>query len=291
VNAAAAPAATRRRRPSVPSGKRSRSILGGVALRWSVFAVAVALWQLATSTVVPEDYRLFFPPPTVIAKTGLHTWFSGPVSHAFLSSTAVDNMLPSLGRLLGGWSLAAVAGILIGVLLGRSKHAIEYVDPLIQLGRSIPAPALIPVFIVLFKLGTTMQVAVIVFGVIWPILLNAIEGARSVEPLQLDIARVFRLTLLERLRLITIPAAAPKIFAGLRISLSLSIILMVTSEMIGATNGVGYFLVGARKSFLLPEMWSAIVLLGILGYLLNTVFLWIERRLLAWHRGARHVEE
>jgi ABC-type nitrate/sulfonate/bicarbonate transport system permease component len=291
VNAAAAPATTRRRRPSVPSGKRSRSILGGIALRWSVFAVAVALWQLATATVVPEDYRLFFPPPTTIAKTGLHTWFSGPVSHAFLSSTAVDNMLPSLGRLLGGWALAAVAGILIGVLLGRSKHAIEYVDPLIQLGRSIPAPALIPVFIVLFKLGTTMQVAVIVFGVIWPILLNAIEGARSVEPLQLDIARVFKLTFLERLRLITIPAAAPKIFAGLRISLSLSIILMVTSEMIGATNGVGYFLASARKSFLLPEMWSAIVLLGILGYVLNTVFLWIERRLLAWHRGARHVEE
>jgi ABC-type nitrate/sulfonate/bicarbonate transport system permease component len=283
-------ATARRPKPRVSGERRTRSVLVGFALRWLVFGVTVALWQLATYTVVPEDYKLFFPPPTTIAAKLFDTWFSGPVDHAFLTSTAIDDMLPSLGRLLGGWGLAAVAGILIGVLLGRSRHALDYVDPLIQLGRSIPASALIPVFIVLFKFGTTMQVAVIVFGVIWPILLNAIDGARSVDPLQLDIARVFKLTFMERLRLITFPAAAPKIFAGLRISLSLSIILMVTSELIGATNGIGFFLDSERKSFLLPEMWSAIVLLGILGYLLNTVFLRIERHMLAWHRGARRVD-
>jgi ABC-type nitrate/sulfonate/bicarbonate transport system permease component len=272
-------------------GRRVRSALAGVALRWAVFAVAVCLWQVATYTIVPEDDEPYFPPPTTIGRQLYETWFSGPVKHAFLTSTAIDEMLPSLGRLLGGWALAAVVGVLLGVILGRSKHAIEYVEPLIHFGRSIPATTLIPVFIVLFKFSTTMRVSVIIFGVIWPILLNAIDGARSVEPIQLDIARVFKLSPLQRLRLIIIPGAAPKIVAGLRISLSLSIILMVTSELVGATDGIGFFLSNAKKSFLLPEMWSAIMLLGVLGYFLNTVFLWIERRTLGWHRHARRIDE
>jgi ABC-type nitrate/sulfonate/bicarbonate transport system permease component len=260
------------------------------ALRWSVFAVAVALWQVATYTVVPGDDKLYFPPPTAIGRQLYETWFSGPADRAFLTPTAIDDLLPSLGRLLGGWALAAVVGVLLGVALGRSQPAIEYVEPLIHFARSIPATTVIPVFIVLFKFSTTMRVSVIVFGVVWPILLNTIDGARSVDPVQLDIARVFKLSRSVRLRLVIIPGAAPKIFAGLRISLSLSIVLMVTSELVGATDGIGLFLSDAKKTFMLPEMWSAIVLLGVLGYLLNTAFLAIERRVLAWHRHARRID-
>lgn len=271
--------------PAVAARRRVPAAVSGALRRWSVFAGAVALWQLATYTIVPADYRIYFPPPTTIAAQLYHTWFSGPVDHAFLTPTAVHDLLPSLARLLGSWSVAGVAGVLLGVVLGRSGPALDYVDPLIQFGRSIPATTLIPIFIVLFKIGTTMRVAVIVFGVIWPILLNSIDGARSVDPTHLDIARVFHLTVLDRLRLIILPAAAPKIFAGLRISLSLSIILMVTSELMGATDGIGYFLSDAKKMFLIPDMWSAIVLLGVLGYVLNSAFLWLERRLLG-RRGA-----
>jgi ABC-type nitrate/sulfonate/bicarbonate transport system permease component len=261
-------------------------LLTGAALRWSVFLAAVGLWQLVTTTVTPEDYAPFFPPPSTIARTLYETWFSGPVSHGFLTPTAIDHLLPSLGRLLGGWALAAAISIPVGVALGRSTHAIEYVQPLIHFARSIPATTLIPVFIVLFQFSTTMRVSVIFFGVLWPILLNTIDGARKVEPAQLDIARVFKLSRPVRLLLIVVPAAAPRIFAGLRISLSLSIILMVTSELVGATDGIGFFLSNAKKGFQLPEMWSAIVLLGILGYLLNTALLSIERRILGWHHNA-----
>jgi len=281
----------RRRATLAGGGRRAGSVLAGVVLRWSVFVVALGLWQIAARTVVPDDYELFFPPPTTIGRQLYETWFSGPVNHAFLTSTAIEEMLPSLGRLLGGWTLASLAGVLLGVILGRSKHAIEYVEPLIHFGRSIPATTLIPVFIVLFKFTTTMRVSVIVFGVIWPILMNTIDGARTVEPRHLDIARVFKLSRLQRLWLIVLPGAAPKIFAGLRISLSLSIILMVTSELVGATDGIGFFLSNSKKSFLLPEMWSAIILLGVLGYFLNTAFLWIEQRTLGWHRKARRIDE
>jgi ABC-type nitrate/sulfonate/bicarbonate transport system permease component len=270
------------RRATAPARNRARSRLAGAASRWSVFLVAVGFWQVATTTLTPEDYVPYFPAPSTIARTLYETWFSGPVSHGFLTGTAVDDLLPSLGRLLGGWALAAAVSIPVGVALGRSRHAIEYVRPLIHFARSIPATTLIPVFVVLFGFSTAMRVSVIVFGVVWPILLNAIEGARQVEPAQLDIARVFKLSGQARLWLVVVPAAAPRIFAGLRISLSLSIILMVTSELVGATDGIGFFLSNAKKGFELPEMWSAIVLLGVLGYLLNTALLVVERRVLGW---------
>lgn len=263
----------------------------GLVLRWAVFAVAVALWQLMTRVAVPEDDKLYFPPPTVIAKRMYELWLTGPASHLFLTPAATGDILPSLGRLLAGWGLAVVIGVGLGIPLGRSQRSLDYVDPLIQFFRAIPSPTLIPVFIVLFKLGLTMRLAVIVFGVLWPILLNSIDGARSVEPLQFDIARVFALSRFERFRLIVMPSAAPKVFAGLRVSLSLSIILMVISEMVGGTDGIGYTLYAAKDSFELPDMWSAIVLLGILGYTLNSALLWVERHVLAWHRGARHVDQ
>lgn len=275
------------RRTAVPAGRRRvRSALAAVALRWSVLLSAVGLWQFLTTIVVPADYEPYFPPPGTVAGTLYETWFSGPVSRGFLTATAVEHLLPSLGRLLGGWALAAVIGIPVGVALGRSKHAIEYVQPLIHFARSIPATTLIPVFIVLFKFSTTMRVSVIVFGVVWPILLTAMDGARKVEPGYLGVARVFRLSRPVRLLLIIVPAAAPRIFAGLRISLSLSIILMVTSELVGATDGIGFFLSNAKKGFQLPEMWSAILLLGALGYLLNTALLVFERRILGWYHNA-----
>jgi ABC-type nitrate/sulfonate/bicarbonate transport system permease component len=274
------------RRTTAPARRRAGSGLTGAALRWSVFLVVVGFWQLVTTTLTPADYAPYFPPPSTIARTLYETWFSGPVSHGFLTRTAVDDLLPSLGRLLGGWALAAAVGIPAGVALGRSQHAIEYVRPLVHFARSIPATTLIPVFVVLFRFSTTMRVSVIVFGVVWPILLNAIEGARQVEPAQLDIARVFKLRRRTRLWLVVVPAAAPRIFAGLRISLSLSIILMVTSELVGATDGIGFFLSNAKKGFELPEMWSAIVLLGIVGYVLNTALLAVERRVLGWQYDA-----
>ena len=149
------------RRTAVPAGRRQvRSALAAVALRWSVLLAAMGLWQFLTTTVVPADYEPYFPPPSTVAGTLYETWFSGPVSRGFLTATAVEHLLPSLGRLLGGWALAAVIGIPVGVALGRSKHAIEYVQPLIHLARSIPATTLIPVFIVLFKFSTTMRVSV-----------------------------------------------------------------------------------------------------------------------------------
>jgi len=258
-------------------------------MRWLVFAAVLVVWQFAVRAV-SSGRQMDFPPPSAIAQRMAQLWFSGPADHLFLTPEATGNILPSVARLLTGWGLAAVAGVSVGLVLGRWPAALDVVDPVIQFSRAIPPPTLVPLFIVLFKLGTTMHVAVIAFGVVWPVLLNTIEGARSVDPVQLDTARSFHLTAAQRLGWVVLPATAPKIFAGLRISLSLAVILMVISEMVGSTNGIGFSLISAQQNFQVTDVWAAIVLLGILGYLLNTALLWTEHRVLAWHRGTRGLD-
>jgi ABC-type nitrate/sulfonate/bicarbonate transport system permease component len=245
--------------------------------------VLVGAWELATRLAENP----FFPPPSKIAKNMRELWLSGPSSQLLLTENVRDDIVPSLSRLLSGWTIAALLGITIGIALGRSQRLVEYLGPLLHFLRAVPPPALLPVFIVILGLSSTMQLGVIVFGVIWPILLNTIDGARSVQPTQVETVRVFRVSRPRWLLGVVLPAASPKIFAGLRISLSLALILMVISELIGTTDGLGRALEDAKGEFSIPDMWAVIVLLGILGYVLNAVLLAIENLVLRWHHGAR----
>ena len=275
---------------TVPPARRRgvrvlRALRGAAERTWLVVAVAV-LWELVTR-LVDETY---FPPPTTIAKALHELWLGGPAAHLFLSDKAVDDFSTSLTHLFIGWAAAGAAGIAVGAAIGRSRVLGELLDPVLEFLRAVPPPTLLPFFIMVFQLGATMQVVTIAFGVVWPVLLNTSDGVRSVEPLQLDTARVFGVGPVRRLVTVVLPAAAPKIFAGLRVALSFALILMVLSELFGSTAGIGSELIGAQRSFELPRMWAAIVMLGILGLLFNAVFMLLERRLLAWHTGAQRLE-
>jgi ABC-type nitrate/sulfonate/bicarbonate transport system permease component len=246
--------------------------------RWAVFAGLVVVWELLTWYA--DD--TFFPRPTVIAAAAHDLWLSGPVGDLFLTDTVFGHVFPSVGRLLAGWGIAAVVGVSLGVALGRSEKAAEYVGPLLTFMRSIPPPLLVPVFLLVFSVGTTMQLATIIFGVLWPILLNSIDGARSVDATKFETSAVFRIPKPQWILGVVLPSAAPKIFAGLRVSLSLSLVLMVVSELVGTDNGIGSQLLVAQREFDFPDMWAGIILLGVLGYALNTVLLGFERKALAW---------
>lgn len=288
--------------PPVPTGEKTRTSVRGatrssargvlrgvsglVARGWLALLL-LAVWELLRH----EHETSYFPAPSTILSATRKLWFDGPATHLFLNERAIDDFVPSLTHLFTGWLIASTAGILLGLALGRSQLASDFLDPLLQLGRAMPPPTLIPFFIIVFHLSATMQVATIVFGIIWPILLNTVDGARAVDQVQLDTARVFGFSRRQRLTRLILPAAAPKIFAGLRVSLSFAVILMVVSEMIGSTSGIGAHLMVAQRTFELPQMWSAIVILGVLGYALNQGFLLMERRLLAWHTGARRLED
>lgn len=269
-----------------PRGTLPVRILRALRDRWLVLAVAVGVWELATRA----SGSVFFPPPSKIVSHMRTLWFDGSASRLFLNETATGNILPSLGRMALSLLLAMLAGLVFGLALGRSERAYAYLDPAFQFFRAIPPPTLVPVFIVLFNVGTPMQVASIVFSAVWPILMNTADGARTVDALQLETAKVFRLSAATRMRLVILPAALPKIFAGVRLSLSLSLILMVFSELLpGTANGVGFQLTDAQSRSDLPTVWAVIVLLGILGYLLNAALTAVERRALGWHLASRRV--
>jgi len=260
----------------------SRSRWASFLARWAVLAGMIALWEYVTKRA--DDP--FFPRPSVIAEVIQERWLSGPASHLFLSSNVSKDVVPSLTRVLGGWGIAAVLGITVGVAIGRSDRLHDYLAPVLHFLRAVPPPALLPVFIVLIGLGSSMQLSLIVFGVVWPVLLNAADGARSVPLTQVETARVFRVSRIRWLLGVVLPSASPKIFAGLRISLSLSLILMVISEQVGSSFGLGRTLVDAQRDFSLRGMWAVIVILGVLGYLLNAALVAVERRVLRWHLGA-----
>ncbi|MEW9550448.1 ABC transporter permease [Nonomuraea sp. NPDC050783] len=261
---------------------RPGGVVRRVAWYW-LLPVAVAAWELATRSAGAA----YFPPPSRIVARLREMWFAGPPSRAFLTDEAVADLLPSLARLAAGWATACAAGVLAGVALGRSRRLSALAEPLLHFGRSVPPSTLLPVFLVLFRIGTPMELASIVYGVIWPVLVNTMDGARHVDRQYLDTAAVYRLTAAQRLARVVLPAAAPKIFAGLRLSVSLALIMMVISELVGSSEGVGHRLLEAQSQFDIPAMWATIVLLGLLGIVLNAAFLGVERLVLSWHRGAR----
>ena len=235
----------------------------------------LALWGVWSAS----SDTFYYPPLTEILETFMDTWVFERVA---------SDVVPSLLRLGAGYAIAVVVAIAVGIPLGLNPTARRAASPIVEFLRAIPPPALLPLAIVVVGVGNLMKVLIIAFVCLWPVLLNTIDGIRGIEPTLNDTARVFGVRGLTRLRLITLPAAAPQIFAGMRTSLSLAVILMVISEMVASTNGIGFFVLQSQRSFAIPEMWSGIVLLGILGYVLNVIFVLVENRVLAWHRGAHN---
>lgn len=264
-----------------------RAAASELVLRSAVLVGALVAWQVVT---VAMD-STFFPTPLEIFAQVIDTWFSGPVTSLFLTDAVGANVVPSVVRLLVGWMLAIVLGVGLGLAIGRVGWLAAMLDPIVQFVRAIPPPALLPLFLVLLGIGDAMKVGLIAVGVFPPILLNTIDGVRSVEPLQLDTGRAYGIDRRRRLTRIVVPSALPKIFAGLRVSLAIAVILMVISELVASTDGIGFELLQAQRSFRITEMWAHIVLLSILGLLLNSGLTLVERRVLRWHRGARQRSE
>lgn len=248
-----------------------RRRLAGLALEAGVPIALLALWW--AWSVRAED--VFFPPLPVILRSFQQTW---------LVAQAGGQVAPSLRRLALGYAIAVSAGVGLGTLLGLSPTARRAADPVIQFLRAIPPPALVPFGILVLGIGDLMKVAMIGLVCLWPVLLNTIDGVAGVDPTLLETARVYGLPLTARIRSVVLPAAAPQVFAGARTGLSLSIVMMVISEMVASTNGIGYSVLEAQQSFQIAQMWAGILVLGLLGYLLNALFVLLERQALRWHR-------
>jgi ABC-type nitrate/sulfonate/bicarbonate transport system permease component len=266
---------------------RTRARRWTFAQRWLTFLGFLLVWQLVAGLAKSA----FFPTPITIVQAGYQLWFSAPASHLFLTSGVFSDVLPSIGKVIGGWLVASLIGVVIGILVGLSVPASEYTSTVFGFIRAMPPVMLIPVFLVLFKLGVPMQLATIVWGAVWPVLLNAVDGARSVDETKMDTARVFRVSWLRRVITVVLPAALPRIFGGMRISLSISLNLMVIAEMTGGVSGLGFQVLFQQSSFDYPNMWAGIAMIGILGYVLNRLLELVEGKVLAWHRESMRLVE
>jgi len=244
-----------------------------------LFALALPVVLIAAWWALSAGSTNYYAPPlsTIFTAFG-DTWIGARMR---------DDVLPSVVRLLIGYLGAVLVGVALGVLLGGNRTLRRVTEPVLEFFRAIPPPALIPILFLFAGIGDTAKVIVIVFGSVWPVLLNTVEGVRAVDEVLSDTSRSYRITGLTRLRRLVLPAAGPQIVAGMRQALSIAIILMVISEMFASTNGLGFSIIQFQRSFAIPQMWSGILLLGLLGFALSLLFAVFERRTLRWYHGLR----
>ena len=234
----------------------------------------VVVWWFASA----QSTSPYFPPLSRIWAAFVENWISPRI---------LTDVAPSLGRMFAGFAIAVIVGVALGALLGRVRVLYRALNPVLQFLRALPTTALVPISIVLLGIGDTPKIALIAFGSLFPVLLNTIDGVRNIDAVLVDVAGSYRLTRVQRLRHVQLPAAAPQVVAGIRTALTLAFVMMVVTELFGATNGIGYVTQLAQQGLRIPLMWSGMLLLGALGVAVNGLFVLMERRLLRWYRQDR----
>jgi ABC-type nitrate/sulfonate/bicarbonate transport system permease component len=225
--------------------------------------------------------NFYFPPLSVILKQFDVLW---------LGPRFFTDVVPSLERLLMGYLLACIAGIALGVPIGVYRPLRCAVEPVLEFFRAVPPVAMIPVLIVSMGFGDAMKVTIIAAGAVWPILLNTVEGVKAIDPVLDDTCRVYKVTGLARFRHLVIPSASPQIIVGMRLGLSIGIVLMVISEMFAALDGLGAAIIYFQRSYEIAAMWSGVLMLGVFGFTLSLAFRLFEHHTLKWYHGLRELE-
>ena len=242
-------------------------------LPFALIGVALLAWELAARSGLWSP--LLFPSLVNIA-------------HEFVQFVSrADRLLEawvSLYRALGGFALAALVGVAIGMLMGRSAFAAGLLDPLFSGTYAVPKLALFPIFIFVFGIGSLSKVALVFLECLYPIVIITCQGARGVNRVLLWSAQNMGASRAEILRRVVIPATAPFIFAGFRVALPVALIVVVITEMISSTDGLGYQVIYALSSLKTDRMLAVVVAIALLGWLLDKALLVLRDRLVYWEK-------
>jgi ABC-type nitrate/sulfonate/bicarbonate transport system permease component len=256
----------------------ARSLLQRLVTALALPVVLVGLWWVASA----HSTSFFWPPLSKIVSVFPATWNADRLT---------GDVVPSLVRLLCGYAIALVAGVAAGTAIGLSRTVRALCEPTLEFFRAVPPPVLVPVIaLFLGYTGSASKVVTIALGCLWPVLLNTVEGVRSLDEVLLDTARCYRLRRRTRLLQVVLRGASPQTATGARQALSIGVILMVISELFGADRGLGASIVQFQRSFAVPQMWTGIILLGLIGVVLSVLFRLVEHRSLAWYRGLRQAD-
>src|SRR4051794_6190608 len=236
------------------------------------------LFVAVVAVAVEAAVRVFDLEDSVATPSATFRALGEGISSGTLSGEAAT----TLHAYAEGLALAVVIGVALGVCIGSSRTLLDASSVVIEFLRPIPAVALIPVAILFFGLDTPMRRVAVAFGAVWPILVNTIYGVRGTDRFLHDVARTSGVSSVGRLVRVTLPAALPSIATGIRVSASLALLICVTAEFVTGTDGIGAYMHRQQNGFQLPEMYAAVVLTAVLGYLINIALRATESRVVFW---------
>lgn len=251
--------------------------------RWVLPAVEIAvpiallaLWWFASA----RSTNAFFPP----LQTILERLFALLQTPKFLLDIG-----SSLLNLVISFALAVVIGVALGALLGLVKPLSWLTEPTLHFFRAIPPVALVPIFVSLLGFGNETRILSITLAALFPTLIATIDGVRGIDPTLSIVSRVYRFDRSQRIGSVVLPAASPRIFSGMQVSLQTAFIVMIASEMLGSSTGLGAATLLAQQSFAIADMWACILLLGVIGYAASALFALLRRRVLRWYIASQQI--
>ena len=253
------------------------------ALALIVPLVLLVFWQVATT----QQWTRLIPTPGQVAEYMVDFAVGGIYDDAY-SATLITHLLASMSRVYGGFALAALFALPIGMMVGRLPTARMLLDPFLQVMRPIPVTAWLPLSMILFGLGAKSAFALVCLGAFYPILLNTIFGVRSVDPKLFEAASMLGCRGNAQFFKVVLPAAMPSIFTGLRLGLGLAWFVIVVGEMTGVPQGLGAVIMDARTLSRTDLVICGMIVIGLAGYLSDRVVVMIGNRLLRWspsHHG------
>lgn len=234
----------------------------------ALLAVLILLWEIGPRIAGSTN----FPP------------FSAVVAALFrYGGTLFFETLHTLRRATMGFLIALATMIPFGILVGRAKPLADVVEPIIDLLRPLPPLAIVPVVMLFAGIGDVSKVSVITYAACFPILIHAIDGVRGIHPMYSLVARSLRLTRLERLSEVDLPAVLPVMFTGVRLAVANALLVAITTEMLLSSNGIGLFILQSQERFQVANGMAGILIVAVLGWIVNRAILSVDRRLLGWH--------
>ncbi|MCX5582022.1 ABC transporter permease [Streptomyces erythrochromogenes] len=255
------------RQPLRAFGRRLRA----VALRSAAILALLAVWEVAPRLGLADP--TFLPPVSEVAAAWWELLLNGQLG---------EHTWASLVRSFGGFAIAVVVAVPLGLLIGWYRPVAALLGPLLEVFRNTAALALLPVFVLLLGIGETSKVSIVVYACVWPILLNTISAVGNADPTLVRLARSMDLSTPRLFQKVILPASVPAVFTGVRLAGAISILVLVAAEMIGAKAGLGYLINASQFNFAIPQMYAGIVTISAIGVAFNQLLVTIERRLSTW---------
>lgn len=240
-------------------------------LRSAALLALLALWETAPRLGLVD--ATFLPPVSEVAQA----WWG-----LLLDGQLGEHARASLVRSFGGFGIAVVVAVPLGLLIGWYRPVAALLGPLLEVFRNTAALALLPVFVLLLGIGETSKVSIVVYACVWPILLNTISAVGNADPTLVKLARSMNLSTPRLFQKVILPSSVPAIFTGIRLAGAVSILVLVAAEMIGAKAGLGYLINASQFNFAIPQMYAGIVTISAIGVAFNQLLVTIERRLSVW---------